>query len=216
LLIAAVLLAGLAARRWVNTAGLALLLTVGMIAPLKERTPTSTVRYTLVQPYIPQSEINDGSKFEAQFTRIARLTAPGHNQSRVVLWPESAIPDYLEDGYPARYYFQLTAGGDPKLARQRIGRTIGPQSTLLTGVVNLNIGKRPDGTSGAVSARNSVMALDGAGLDDPKRTLLKHRRAPRGTRAAQALRRLDEVLDDLQRSLAARGQKTTVAPRHRG
>lgn len=60
------------------------------------------------------------------------------------------------------------------------------------------------GVLGATLARHGL-ALDGAGLDNPKRTLLKHRRAPRGTRAAQALRRLDEVLDDLQRSLAARG-----------
>jgi predicted acylesterase/phospholipase RssA len=60
------------------------------------------------------------------------------------------------------------------------------------------------GVLGATLARHGL-ALDGAGLDNPKRTLLKHRRVPRGTRAAQALRRLDEVLDDLQRSLAARG-----------
>jgi predicted acylesterase/phospholipase RssA len=60
------------------------------------------------------------------------------------------------------------------------------------------------GVLGTTLARHGL-ALDGPGLDDPKRTLLKHRRAPRGTRAAQALRRLDEVLDDLQRSLAARG-----------
>ena len=124
-----------------------------------EPTEDSPLRYTLVQPYIPQSEINDGTKFEEQFARLTRLTAPGQNQSRVVLWPESAIPDYLEDGYPERYYLQMTAGGDPKLARTRIGQVIGPQSTLLTGVVNLDIGTRPDGRQGAVSARNSVLAI---------------------------------------------------------
>lgn len=123
----------------------------------------STLRYTLVQPYIPQSEINDASKFEEQFRRLTRLTAPGQNQSRVVLWPESALPDYLEEGYPERYYLQMTAGGDPQLARQRVGKVIGPQSTLLTGVVNLNIGTMPSGRTGAVSARNSVMAINGAG-----------------------------------------------------
>ncbi len=48
------------------------------------------------------------------------------------------------------------------------------------------------------------LTLDNAVLDDRHRVLLKHQRAPRGSRAAQALRRLDEVLDDLQRSLAAR------------
>jgi apolipoprotein N-acyltransferase len=40
---------------------------------------------------------------------------------------------------------------------------IGPQSTLLTGVVFLNIAPRPGNDPGAVSARNSVMALDGEG-----------------------------------------------------
>jgi apolipoprotein N-acyltransferase len=123
----------------------------------------SQLRYTLVQPYIPQSEINDGSKFEEQFARLSALTTPGNKQSRIVLWPESAVPDYLEDGYPQLYYQQMTAGADPAYARARIGRVIGPQSTLLTGVVNLNIGPRPGRLPGAVSARNSVMALDGKG-----------------------------------------------------
>jgi apolipoprotein N-acyltransferase len=123
----------------------------------------SDIRYTLVQPHIPQSEINDGSKFEEQFARLTRLTAPGGNRSRIVLWPESALPDYLEEGYPERYYLQMTAGGDPVQARRRIGRVIGPQSTLLTGVVNLNIGANASGIPAAVSARNSVMALDGKG-----------------------------------------------------
>ena len=123
----------------------------------------STVRYTLVQPYIPQSEINDASKFEEQFARLSALTTPSRSQSRIVLWPESAVPDYLEDGYPERYYLQMTAGGDPDFARRRIGGVIGPQSTLLTGVVNLNIGANASGVPAAVSARNSVMALDGAG-----------------------------------------------------
>ena len=131
--------------------------------------PNAGIRYTLVQPLIPQSEINDGSKFDEQFQRIARLTMEARDQSRVVLWPESAIPDYLEDGYPQRYYDRMTARnpetwrGDPVFARERIATVIGPQSTLLTGVVNLNIGIREDGSEGAVSARNSVLAIDGSG-----------------------------------------------------
>ena len=124
---------------------------------------TSAQRYTLVQPYIPQSEINDPAKFEEQFARLTRLTTPGRDSERIVLWPESGVPDYLEEGYPTRYYVQMTAGGDPVRARKRIGSVIGPQSTLLTGVVNLDIGTMPSGRAGAVSARNSVMAINGAG-----------------------------------------------------
>lgn len=167
-LIAALLLAAACAGRWRVAGGGLVVLAAMMLAPsLTADMTREGLRYTLVQPYIPQSEINDGSKFEAQFARLNRLTAPGRDQSRIVLWPESAVPDYLEEGYPDRFYLQMTAGGDPRFARRRIGAVIGPQSTLLTGVVNLNIGPLPDGPAkgqrGAVSARNSVMAIDGAG-----------------------------------------------------
>lgn len=135
-----------------------------MHVPIASSVPGTGLAYTLVQPYLPQSEINDPSKFEEHFARIAALTNPGRDRSRIVLWPESAIPDYLEDGYPERFYQQMTAGADPEFARKRIGGIIGPQSTLLSGVVNLDIGTREDGSVGAVSARNSVMALDGEGM----------------------------------------------------
>lgn len=52
------------------------------------------------------------------------------------------------------------------------------------------------------------IALDDAVLDDPARRLVPRRRGPRAPAAgstAQALARLDEVLDDLGRSLAERG-----------
>ena len=128
----------------------------------------SEIDYVLVQPLLTQDEINDGSKFEEQFSRIAALTMPGGDQSRLVLWPESAVPDYLEDGYPQRYYDRMTAlnpatrRGDPDFARRRIGAVIGSQSSLLTGVVNLDIGV-VEGRSQAVSARNSVIAMNGEG-----------------------------------------------------
>ena len=47
------------------------------------------------------------------------------------------------------------------------------------------------------------LVLDDAALDDSHRRLVKQRRPTTGTRAARALQRLDEVLDDLQHSLAA-------------
>jgi predicted acylesterase/phospholipase RssA len=58
------------------------------------------------------------------------------------------------------------------------------------------------GTLGAALARHGLV-LDDAVLDDEHRHLLRLSRKRAGTRAGQALRRLDEVLDDLQRSLAA-------------
>ncbi len=132
--------------------------------PLRE----SPVAFTLVQPLIPQEDINDGSKFEEQFARLADLSAAGTGDSRLVLWPESAIPDYLESGYPQRYYDRMTAlnpvtgRGDPEFAKARIASIIGEQSALLTGVVNLDI-EAVEGRRTAVSARNSVIAMNGEG-----------------------------------------------------
>jgi len=133
-----------------------------MIVPGKS-TDTTDVHFTLVQPLIPQDEINDGSQFEAQFLRLAEPTMEQRERSRVVLWPEGTLPDYLEEGYPQRYYDRMNFAQDPVLARQRLGQVIGPQSTLLTGVVNLNIGTREDGIEGAVTARNSVLGINGEG-----------------------------------------------------
>ena len=55
---------------------------------------------------------------------------------------------------------------------------------------------------GATLARHGL-SLDDTMLDDPQRHLLSGARARGGNRAAQALRRLDEVLNDLDRTLAA-------------
>ena len=57
---------------------------------------------------------------------------------------------------------------------------------------------------GAQLARHGI-SLDDAVLDDPQRTLVG-RKKPARTRAARALQRLDEVLDDLARALAERGE----------
>ncbi|MEO1488879.1 MAG: apolipoprotein N-acyltransferase, partial [Pseudomonadota bacterium] len=167
LLLAAGLAAMLQRRSFAACAvGVAMLTLVMLVPSLASRAPSSDdgVRYRLVQPLIKQDEINDGSKFEEQFQRLSRLSQPGFESRRIVFWPESAIPDYLEEGYPERYYRRMTAGGDPAFARARIADVIGEQSVLLTGVINLDIGV-VDGRRKAVSARNSVVALTG----DPSR-----------------------------------------------
>lgn len=154
-LIGAALWFALADRRWL-AAGAALgLAALGMYLPASPARE-GTLAYTLVQPDLRQEELDDSSKFEEQFQRIARLTERAEGQERrLVLWPESGVPDYLRDGYPQRYYTQMTAFGDPARARRRIGQTIGPGSLLLTGAVDLEI---EDGR--AAGARNAVTAID--------------------------------------------------------
>ena len=115
--------------------------------------------FTLVQPNIAQEEINDPTRYEAQFQRAAALSrakVPG--QRRIVFWPESGVPDYLRPGYPQVFYDETTYAGDPKAARVRIGQVIGPRSLLLTGAVDLVMrGRR------VVGADNAVTVLDSDG-----------------------------------------------------
>lgn len=126
-----------------------------LVAPAEQVTAR---RYTLVQPDIRQEVLNDPAWFDWQFQRLAALSAPGPGAGpRLVLWPESGVPDYLRDGYPARFYLD-TYGADPAFARQRLGRAIGPDAMLLTGTVDLEVAD-----DRAVGARNVVTALDQSG-----------------------------------------------------
>jgi len=148
----------LAGRRFVPLALLAAALVAGMVWPgPAER--DGGLRFTLVQPDIRQEVLNDEGHFERSYRKTAALTVPETpGEHRLVLWPESGVPDYLLDGYPQRYYDHVTAFGDPRLARLRIGRAIGPGSLLLTGTVDLEIRN-----GAAAGARNAVTALDADG-----------------------------------------------------
>ncbi|MEP7222180.1 MAG: apolipoprotein N-acyltransferase [Novosphingobium sp.] len=130
------------------------MLVTGRIAP-----PVGTLAYTLIQPGIPQQDIDNPAKFEEQFARTARLTAPREpGQRRLVLWPESGIPDYLREGYPRYFYEENTYAADPRVARARIARVVGPGSALLTGTVDLDIRREQ-----VLGARNVVSVIDDAG-----------------------------------------------------
>ncbi|HUQ13360.1 MAG TPA: apolipoprotein N-acyltransferase [Novosphingobium sp.] len=146
-----------------NAARLALIIApiAALIVPML-RSPApepGTLAFTLIQPNVPQDELTDPTKFEGQFRRTAALSVPRQaGERRLVLWPESGVPDYLRPGYPQAAYEGTTFAADPKLARQRIGRVIGPGSLLLTGAVDLAM---RDGRIAA--ADNAVTALDGDG-----------------------------------------------------
>ena len=149
----------LAARgRWAPVGLLAGAVAVAQFLPAPAL-QVSRLPMTLVQPDVRQEDLNDPARFEDQFQRIADLSLPlTQNGHRLVLWPESGVPDYLRDGYPQHYYDQMTAGRDPAFARARIGRVIGPGGLLMTGAVDLEIAQGQ-----AVGARNVVTAIDATG-----------------------------------------------------
>lgn len=145
-------------RRWLAGGAAAGLLIAGMYLPAGEATQ-GHLRFTLVQPDVPQLQLDDPRLYEANFQKIAALSLTNRPaERRLVLWPESGLPDYLREGYPRRLYSSTTAFADPALARRRLGRLIGPGGVLLTGAVDLEI------ANGHVTgAYNVVTAVDGAG-----------------------------------------------------
>lgn len=145
-------------KRWSGLAVIAIATVVAMYLPAGKR-QEGTLAFTLVQPDVRQDVLDDPSNFEEQFQRTAMLSRKQRDiANRLVLWPESGVPDYLRDGYPQRYYNQMTAGGDPAFARFRIGQSIGEGGMLLTGAVDLEI---KDGR--AYGARNAVTAINHEG-----------------------------------------------------
>ncbi len=116
--------------------------------------------FTLVQPMIPQEQLNDTAMYPANYRRLAALSAPLPGRAarpRLLLWPESGVPDYLREGYPEVYYLD-NYGADPVLARRRLANLAGPGTVLLTGTTDLEVDRRR-----VIGARNSVTALDGQG-----------------------------------------------------
>ena len=98
----------------------------------------------VVQPNIGQAERDERGYAPRLAGRLATLTGPPTRHPRLILWPEAAVPDYLEE--------------EP-WARARLARLLGPNDVLLTGGVALEWGQ--DGH--VIAARNSVFAVDPAG-----------------------------------------------------
>ncbi|MEO1969376.1 MAG: apolipoprotein N-acyltransferase [Sphingomonadaceae bacterium] len=161
-LVATSLLALLLARQWIGAGALAAVVAALMLWPAGQGRQ-GTLPFTLVQPNIPQEEIDDPTKFESQFATLAKLSVKRRDVShRIVLWPEGAIPDYLRPGYPQRYYDEMTAMGDPAFARRRLGYIAGPGGLMLLGSIDLKIGGNANYPR-AVGAYNTITAIDSEG-----------------------------------------------------
>ncbi|WP_260581997.1 apolipoprotein N-acyltransferase [Sphingopyxis sp. PET50] len=114
---------------------------------------------TVVQPNVGQEDKWAGSKADANFAKLARLTAPESDTPRLILWPEAAVPDYLETGYPPVYYDR-----SPAEARGRLVTLMNPDDVMLLGALKLEIDK----TGEVVGARNAVMTVHADGTLGPR------------------------------------------------
>ncbi len=113
---------------------------------------------TIAQPNISQADKYAPGYDAINFAKLAMNSRPLPDQGpRLLLWPEAAIPDYLEDDYPYRYY-QFQPGESAAGARKRLTTLMGKGDVLVTGANRLVI---EDGQ--LVAARNSVSAMDSNG-----------------------------------------------------
>jgi apolipoprotein N-acyltransferase len=98
----------------------------------------------VVQPNIGQEQKWQPGFERDNYRRLFRLTGPIAREPRLILWPEAAVPDYLQE--------------EP-WARARLTRLLGPRDILLTGGVALEFGN--DGH--VIAARNSLFAMNARG-----------------------------------------------------
>ena len=112
--------------------------------------PSTNIPISVVQPNVGQEDKWEGSKADANFAKLARLTTPKDDKPRLILWPEAAVPDYLEAGYPAPYYDR-----SPVEARMRLIKLMNPDDLMLLGALKLELDKSGD----VVGARNAVMTV---------------------------------------------------------
>jgi len=128
------------------------------VLPHDRMPEASGPQLTIVQPNISQADKYAPGYDAVNFAKLAMNSRPAQNQGpRLLLWPEAALPDYLEDGYPYRYY-QFQPGESAAGARRRLTTLMGEGDVLVTGANRLVIEKGQ-----LVAARNSVSALDSNG-----------------------------------------------------
>ncbi|MEP2101466.1 MAG: apolipoprotein N-acyltransferase [Parasphingorhabdus sp.] len=114
-------------------------------------------KITVVQPNIGQQDKWQAGFEERNLSKLAGLTVRKDDEPRILFWPEAAIPDYLEAGYPQRYYY----GRSPQLVRTQLASLMKPGDVLVLGALKLEFDEAgaPDARR-AIGARNSVFAMD--------------------------------------------------------
>jgi apolipoprotein N-acyltransferase len=149
-------------RRWTKGFVLAAIVGVAILSSAKiyvtEPSLSTRTAVTVVQPNISQADKYAPGYDVINFAKLAMHSRPLPGQApRLILWPEAAIPDYLEDGYPYPYY-QGQAGESAAGARARLTTLMADGDVLVTGANRLIFEKRQ-----LVAARNSVSAMDAFG-----------------------------------------------------
>ncbi|PZU08675.1 apolipoprotein N-acyltransferase [Sphingomonas sp.] len=120
------------------------LLLVATAATIRVLLPSGTgpegIAIRVIQPNINQNEKWEESAEARNYDRLVRLTGQPGPEPRLILWPEVAVPWYLDEN---------------PLARDTIASLLGPRDLLLTGAIHFNYDK----AGNPVTATNSLFGL---------------------------------------------------------
>lgn len=97
--------------------------------PEAPRAAPGTPLVRVVQPNTPQEDRAQPDFAESSLRLLSSLSGAPGPVPRLIVWPEGAVDHYLEEGYPAEWYFR----GRPEENRRRLAALLGPADTLLTG-----------------------------------------------------------------------------------
>jgi apolipoprotein N-acyltransferase len=132
------------------------LLLASALAPLLsgDPLPRTAVPVRIVQPNIGQEKKWEAGYAERNFALLERLSRSTDLRPRLILWPEAAVTDPLENAIASRHYQR-----ELRQLRADVAQLVLPGDLLLTGGVTWRSTTGTDLTS----ATNSVFAIDDSG-----------------------------------------------------
>lgn len=113
--------------------------------------PAKGALIRIVQPNIGQETKYDPAQDAANFRKLATLSGQPGTEPRLLLWPEAAVPEYLDEDV---------------FARARVAALLGPRDILLLGATKRYRENRFVGDyveERTIGGRNSMYAMDSAG-----------------------------------------------------
>jgi apolipoprotein N-acyltransferase len=122
---------------------------LGWLLKPAPRPPGPLIR--VVQPDIGQETKYDPAQDAANFRKLAALSGRPSDQPRLLLWPEAAVPDYLDEA---------------PFVRADIAALLGPRDMLLLGATKRYRARRlVDGSveDRTIGGRNAMYAMDAGG-----------------------------------------------------
>ena len=126
--------------------------TLGWLGGGAQTVRDQRIPITVVQPNIGQDTKWEEGQAARNFTKLADLSRQTDRRPRLIFWPEAAIPDFLEKGYPSSYYYP----GSAEETRARLRALMNTGDVLMLGALKLDF--TPQGK--VAGARNSVFAFD--------------------------------------------------------